>query len=336
VKKRSYSVNQATAWLQAVLSLRWIRGIWMYIIRILERMDDNHIFLSAAGIAFNILLCFIPLVLLVFYVLAFYLDTSTAIATIDSYMDKLQLFPFQRDQLMGLIRTTLSEFVRGSGVAGIVGLVGLLWTSSALFAALRTVLNRIYHFKDKHNVFISKLKDFAMLSVVGVVLVIVMAASNMLVLAQELGQRYLGTIMQNWFLHGVMIHVVSGTMIFFAFMILFGLLPDRRLPFVSILISSFTAAVLWELAKVLVAYYLSNLWSMGHVYGSYSILIAVALYLYYSSVTLLFAAEIGQMHIERRYLKKLFREKELRNAAGGIAALDLEFPTPATPAGSGN
>ncbi len=298
----------------------------MYLVRIFERMEDNHIFLSAAGVAFNTLLCFIPLVLIIFYVLGFYLDSASAVRTIDTYIDRLQLFPFQREQLKELVHATLTDFVQGSGLAGIIGIIGLIWTSSALFAALRTVLNRIYHFKDTHNVLVSKLKDFAMLSVVGVVLIIVMLVSHLLILAQEIFSKHLPRLAEHWLLTGVMPHVISVFIVFLAFTLLFRLLPDRRIRLSAIILSSLLASVLWEGAKLLISYYIVNLWSMGRVYGSYAIIIAVALYIYYSAVTLLFAAEVGEMHIERRALKRLFKEQQLRAAAKVLHKAQLDLP----------
>ena len=116
----------------------------MYLVRIIERMESNHIFLSAAGLSFNALLCFIPLLLLIFYVLGLYLDSAEALATVDTWIQKLELFPYQKDQLRELVIGLMQEFINGSHLAGVLGGVGLLWTSSALFAALRTALNRVF------------------------------------------------------------------------------------------------------------------------------------------------------------------------------------------------
>jgi membrane protein len=311
------------------LSLRWIRDVWMYLVRILERMEDNNIFLSGAAIAFNTLLCFIPLVLLIFFVLGFTLDTATAIATIDSYIDSLQLFPFQREQLRGIVVGLLREFVRGSSIAGIVGAIGLLWTSSALFAALRAILNRIFHARDTRNIVVSKLKDLAMLSLVGVALMIMTLFMYGSALVKSVAEHLFSPDLNRWLFGPLVFHVSSFVLSFLIFCLIFLLLPDRRLPVRVIAIASGIAALLWGVAKGVFSYYVTNLWSMGSIYGPYAILAALAIWVYYSGITLLLAAEIGQMADERRTLRRLFRECSLLATVASFREPALRYALPA-------
>lgn len=321
---------------ERVVSLRWIRDVWMYLVRIFERMEDNHIFLSGAAIAFNTLLCFIPLVLIIFFVLGLALDTPTAIATIDSYLDSLQLFPFQREQLRAIVVGLLQEFVRGSSIAGIIGGVGLLWTSSALFAALREILNRIYHVRDTKNIVVSKLKDVAMLSIVGVALVLMTLIIYGSELFKSVATELFPAEVIQWIFNGEVYHLSSFVLSFLIFCVVFLLVPDTRLPARIIALTSGIAALLWGIAKLVFAYYVTNLWDMGKIYGPYAILAAVAIWVYYSGITLLLAAEIGQMTIERAALKRLFRESSLLATVASFHAPELRYSVPFTPHRSGD
>lgn len=315
------------------VSLRWVRETWMYLVRILERMEDNHIFLSAAGLSYNAFLCFIPLLLLVFYVLGFYLDTQTALATVESWLQKIELFPYQREQIRGLVIDLVQDFVRGSRLAGILGAVGLIWLSSALFAALRTVLNQIFNIHDTKNIFVSKLKDFAMLSVVGAAVLVVTVFLYSLSLIKGIGQNVFGLELDSWIFSDV-INVLSPFVLnFLLFCIVFYLVPDRRLPLRLIVTSSAIAAVLWGIAKFIFAYYIENLWRFGSIYGPYAIVVATALWVYYSSMTILFAAEVAEINAERREMKKLFSPKSLKNIIDQSQGPSLEFPR-LTPSGS--
>ena len=67
----------------------------------------------------------------------------------DTYLNSLDLFPYQREQLRDLLMNVISEFVSGSHIAGAVGGIGLIWTASTLFAAFRTALDKIYGVKDR-------------------------------------------------------------------------------------------------------------------------------------------------------------------------------------------
>ena len=298
----------------------------MYLVRILERMENNHIFLSAAGLSYNVFLCFIPLLLLLFYVLGFYLDTPTAIATVEQWLQNIELFPYQREQIRGLVIDLVQDFVSGSQLAGILGAVGLIWLSSALFAALRTVLNQIFNIHDTKNIVVSKLKDFAMLSVVGAALLVVTVFLYSLSLVKGIGQNVFGLELDSWIFSDV-INVISPFVLnFLLFCIVFYLVPDRRLPLRLIVTSSAIAAMLWGVAKFIFTYYIENFWRFGSIYGPYAIAVATALWVYYSSMTVLVAAEIAEMNAERREMKKLFSKQSLKEVIDQSQSPSLEFP----------
>ena len=310
-----------------VLSLRRARTIWLYLLRITERMEDNHIFLSAGAIAFNTLLCFIPLILIVCYILGLYLDSESSVRTIDTYIDSLQLFPYEREVLRSNLLSLITEFVSGSHLAGLIGLLGLVWTSSALFATLRTVLNQIFNVKDTKNIVISKIKDLSLLSLVGIGLILITILLYGFTIVEGAGAGIFGQSNEKWAFHGIFSHATSSIISFAILLVLFRLIPDRRLPFRIIMLMSGIAAMSWAVAKVAFAYYLIHLWSIGRIYGSYAVLIATALWVYYSSITLLIASEIGEMAMERAGLKRFFRETEMRKYSDSIHAPRLTFST---------
>jgi membrane protein len=312
--------------LEYFITLRWVRQIWMYLVRIVERMEANNIFLSAAGISFNALLCFIPLLLLIFYVLGFYLDSEHAMATVDTWIQKLELFPYQKDQLRGIVLKLMEEFVSGSYLAGVLGAVGLMWTSSTLFAALRSALNRVFSIQDTKNIFVSKLKDFAMLSIVGIALLAVTVFLYGVSLVKEIGQNVFGVEFQSWIFNDAVNLVSPFVLSFILFYLVFYLLPDRRLKKRIILISSAISAVLWGLAKFVFAYYLTNLWKIGSIYGPYAIIVATAIWVYYSSITVLFAAEIAEMSSERNELRGLFSNRSLSAVVKRSLNEEIDFP----------
>jgi membrane protein len=320
-------IQQALTLLREFLSLYWVRDTFMYFIRIVERMEQNHIFLSAAGLSFNVLLCFIPLVLLVFYALGFYLGTEDAIATVDRSIQDLGLFPYEREQLRGMVVDLIREFVGGSQLAGLIGGLGLIWTSSALFGALRTVLGRIFHVEDTRSIFASKLRDFAMLSIVGIAVILVTVFMYGVSVIKGLGQKVFGLELESFLFNDILNALIPFILSFLLFLIVFTIVPDKRQNFRVVLIASTIAALLWGLAKFVFSYYLQHLWKIGMIYGPYAVLVATALWVYYSSLALLFAAEVGQMYDERRRLRKLFTETSLTRIVERSRETTLRFPT---------
>lgn len=313
---------------QRVIALRTVRGAWMYLVRILERMEDNHIFLSAAGISFNVFLTLIPIFLLLLYVLGLYFDPAAVIVTIDEYLKTLGLIPYQKERILTTVYTIVQEFSSGSHVAGVLGGVGLLYMASTLFAALRTVLNRIFNTRDPRNLLTSTMKDFAMLSSIGVAAIVITLAIYGISLVQGMGGRVFGDLLSEGPLQFLLTTTASVTVTFILLVFVFLTLPDIRLPGKAVLLSSLVATVLWTAAKLVFEYYITHLWSIGRVYGSYAIAAAFAVWVYYSSLTILFAAEIGEMYIERLRMRRLFRDDVLRTFVDRLQPFELEPQLP--------
>ena len=85
--------------------------------------------------------------------------------------------------------------------------------------------------------------------------------------------------------------LVATTVVFF---LLYRLVPNRKLPWPVILISTGVAVVLWELARILFSWYVNGATNFSKFYGGYVALASFALWLYYSAFVFLLAAELGQ------------------------------------------
>ena len=66
------------------------------------------------------------------------------------------------------------------------------------------------------------------------------------------------------------------------------------------LVSAFWATVLWELARKVFGYYVSNFLSVNKIYGAFILIAVILFWLFYSSCLFIVGAEIGQLYRERR------------------------------------
>ena len=289
----------------------FIQPAYTYITRLIDRIDRDNLFLAAAGIAFNALICIAPLFLIVFSILGFYLDPETAIDTIDSYIESLQLFPVQEQEVKQLSHTIVNQFIDSAELAGLVGGFGLIFASTALFSASRTVLNGIFAVQNTKSILVTKLKDVGMLSIVGIVVLAIQitffSASIMEGLVRAAG---FGESVLSW-MEPLSSTIISFVGVFAGFYALFYLIPDKKMSWRTVLLSSAVAAALWTVARMLFTYYITHLWRIGNIYGPYALLVVIAIWGYYSAITVLLAAEIGRMSEERTFIKRLFHPETL-------------------------
>jgi len=65
-------------------------------------------------------------------------------------------------------------------------------------------------------------------------------------------------------------------------------------------ISALSSSILWEIAKRIFGYYIYHSSMINKIYGTYAIMLIVIFWIYYSSLTFIIGAEIGQLYRERK------------------------------------
>ena len=265
-----------------------------------KRVDDHHVFLNASGLAFELFLCIIPFMLIIFAVLGSILASNNIQYQINLFIDTIIPYSEYSEFVKKIIFTRINEVIEYKTIAGIIGGFGLFFAASGLFSSMRTILNQVFGITKSVNLLLGKLRDFAL--VVMVILIFFLAticAPIIDVLAQSAGQFeelafFKAPIFQHFFLT-----LISFTIIFLVFSVLYTTVPLKKLRKRSIMVSTFWAALLWETAKQLFGYYLYHFSSFGKIYGTYALVVVVAFWIYFSSVVFIIGAEIGKLFQER-------------------------------------
>ncbi len=287
--------------LRAVLD--WLRH---YAGGLFNRADDHHIFLLAGGLAFSLFVCIIPMVLIVFSVLGNILNEPSIEAEITSFIEHAVPYVEYADKAKDLVFSRVDEFIVYKDLAGLFGIVGLLFAASGLFSGMRTTLNTIYRTPPGKSALIGKLRD---LGLVALVLIYFLLSTTILpgldisnALAHKMG------VMKNFslqFLSNFAFTFFSMLLIFLSFLFVYFLLPQSRPPRKVIIISALSATVLWQVARELFGFYITNVVTLKQVYGAYFFLIVVAFWIYYTSLVFILGAEIGQLYRERAEKRRI-------------------------------
>ena len=153
-------------WLTNYLSITTIKKIIRffdhYFRGMLRRMDENHVFLSAAAIAFSLVLSMIPIVLMMFAVLGNIIDPVNVEDQVTKLIDTLLPYPQFAAYTKKFIISRIPEVIEFKTLAGYLGAFGLLFTSTWLFSTMRTVLNKTYGVTIDKSAWIGLLRDFGM------------------------------------------------------------------------------------------------------------------------------------------------------------------------------
>ncbi len=279
-----------------------LQRIWdsikYYSVGIYNYTDEDHCFLLAAGIAFNVLYCVLPLSLVIFYVFSATLTSEKAVAYVVGYITDSFPVPVYEQDVRVWLTKELTKIGHESTIAGIIGIVTLFWLASILFSTLRTSLNAVLNLPTKKNAVYQKLLDFVLM----IVILVLLLSSTLLSPIADLLQKLGSEILPSWLAHIVNTttpRFISLGLSVLLYGILFRMLPHQRLSRKVIFVAAGTSVILTEAMRFAFGYYMTHISSIGTLYGTYAFLVGISLWVYYAALAFLIGAEVGWLYKER-------------------------------------
>jgi len=251
-------------------------------------LDQDDVFFLASGLAFNFLICFIPLILVILSGLGFFLHSSQEILnTVRTYL--VRLLP----QASPGLTANILNIIKDRQIVGLLGFLGLIWTAMNLFGSIRTVLNKTLEIISHHSFLREKLHDLLYVLVTGILFLLSIVLSGIFDLIRtipvKLGLPPLFDLKWWGWTTGILVAYFFSVLMFF---ILFRFLPTRRPSNRAAFLSALLIAGLWEMAKYLFRIYVNFINSFAAVYGSLGLLVVFIVWVYYSCLLFVLGGEI--------------------------------------------
>ncbi len=241
--------------------------------------------------AFYAALSFLPFMLLATSLLGFFLaSSSAALVDINSFIAKN--FP----EAAATALKVISDTTRGKTIYGLIGLIGVLWGSTRVFAVTEEAMNRIWRTKGRRGFWESRFVAFICIPIMMLFVLISLALTTVL---QALADNLVPLVRVN-----ILDAPIIGPVILFGFPILIStllftwlyyLLPSRWRHLRSAFFGALLAGILWEIAKLLFDSYVKNFGEWLTIYGSFTSLALLLFWVYYSAFVVLFGAEFGSL-----------------------------------------
>jgi membrane protein len=262
---------------------------WEFFIRTLKAFRANQGLLLAGSVAYYALLSIIPMLMLIVVALSHVVDEMELLLTLNRYLE--WIIPSQSKPIL----LELTNFLTNREVTGWVLLLTMLFFSSLAFTALENAMSVIFVHRvaihRRHFLISAFLPYCYILSLgVGVLLVTLMAGA-----LQVLGEERILILGRSWSLGGV-----SGVLLYLLGFVgeillltsIYMVMPVGRLSWRHALLGGVTAAVLWEITRHLLVWYLASLSQVSIVYGSLTTTIIVLLSLEIGAILLLYGAQV--------------------------------------------
>jgi len=213
---------------------------------------------------------------------------------------------FQRvmpQQAYAIIETFTANIISGQAEApGLFtfGILFTIWAASGAFAALINALNRAYDVQETRPFW--KVRGIAILMTLGLS-VLVLIGVLLLVLGPQIGDTIAQVFgLKDTFELGWNIARWPAALFFMVFTValLYYFAPDVEQPFRWITPGGLIGVLLWVLASVTFNFYVSNFGSYNKTYGSIGAVIVLLLYLYISSLTIVFGATLNAILVRMK------------------------------------
>ncbi len=228
------------------------------------------------------------------------------------------LAPLVDTELLTQIEKVLDSLASSSaaGVTLLIGVLGALWSASGYVGAFGRAMNRIYEVEEGRPFWklrpVQLVVTVVSVALVAVALVILVVSGPV---AQAIGEAIgIGDdLVTVW---GYAKWPVLGLVVIVVVAMLYHATPNVKFPkFRLITVGAFLAILIWLVASVGFAFYVTNFASYNKTYGSLAGAIVFLLWVWITNVALVFGAELDS---------ELERGRELQH---GIAAEEsLQLP----------
>ncbi|MDQ7824508.1 MAG: YihY/virulence factor BrkB family protein [Candidatus Eremiobacteraeota bacterium] len=263
----------------------------------LQYSKDGCAFM-AAGIAFYLFLCIIPLFIIFTYAMSIFI--SPALVIKQSSVLSSELSPY----FNSLIQESILRMQRYGMKFSFVGFILLAWSARQVFLAMEHSLNKAWNIEETRSYLQRNLMALLLIPLVGAVFSLSVLYNIFVKIVPSWG--FLS------FLQPVPHSLI--TRFFFipfsvclAFSLLFMILPNRKVSFLSTIPGALLATAAWKASEMLYFLFLRHMAHFSIVYGSMAGVIGLLFWLLVCSNVYLVGGEFTSVyvgHLEQKSLRE--------------------------------
>jgi membrane protein len=274
------------------------KGIFQLLKQSFKDFSDDDCPRMAAALSYYTVFALPPLLILILMIVGAFVDPQEATQAIGSNL------PGEASNQIGTIVKQANNPAAKSGLSAVLGVFTLLLGATGAFLQLQAALNRAWEVEPdpkagglKSFIFKRVLSLGMLLSIAFLILVSLVLSSALEALggaADEVVGGGIGPVFLK-----VGIEVLSFAVITLLFAGIFKVLPDARVALKDVWVGALATSLLFTLGKFGLSLYLGRS-NPGQAFGAAGSLALILVWIYYSSMIVLFGAEFTQAWAENR------------------------------------
>ena len=251
-----------------------------------EFLTDNCSHLAAA-ISYYLLLSLFPLALAAISILSVVSRSPDVEAKVTNAITAV--LPLSGD----LVSAAIKDFSPGVGAAGAIATIGLLWSGTGVFNAIRKSLNTAWGIKTPRSFMRERLLELVMMLGFGLFLIVYFGVTTAFTVIRSASLSVFGErLMEGGVFWHAMVIITSTIIGFVGFLFLYKFVPNTRVRWKNIWIGALMAAIMFEVVKNAFVWFVGKFATYNLVYGTIGTVIALMTWTYISAMILLFCAKL--------------------------------------------
>lgn len=254
--------------------------------------------LIAAALSYYALLSVFPLMLFLLALAGVFLPADRVIRVVSGFFTAG--LPFNTR----ILQDSLVEITRLRGALTLASAVGFCWSAAGVFDLIQLGINRAFRVQQPRPLWRQRIVSLGMVAVVS----LLFGASFLFTTAIRVAIHY-GWVVR----HDLVVEVLSSASAFIVGILILGLLY-KHIPYGAqhrwrdVWVGAILAAILWELARLVFAWYITGYALLNLVYGPVAAVIAIMLWGYLTAAIMLFGAELVAVKVGAREHEKVGNE----------------------------
>ena len=254
-----------------------------------EFFHKNGPYMSAA-ISYYAFFAIFPLLIGIITVISFFLRIEGLESRIiDGLQHQIPVLNEADDEFLGAF---FDSITRGRVVGGAIAIIGLFWVSLQVFSTIRKSINVVWGINDPRPFLTERTMDFILMLGAGLLLFVSIFTTAVLSFFQDLTQIWLPEApISDPELWQKFAPIVPSALTYIVFLILYLWLPNIKLRFKDVWVTALIGALFFEILKIVFIYYVRSVSGMAStIYGGFSMVIILMIFIYISSFIMLVCA----------------------------------------------
>ncbi|TNE32718.1 hypothetical protein EP342_04670, partial [bacterium] len=165
-----------------------------------------------------------------------------------------------------------------------------------------------FNLKSPHIFILYRFKDMLLIIILTVLILLYSYALPIITFLIDTIVGVLPDIFNDFITKSLLI-LLSLLTSFLLIYFIFRWVPNEKIPRQPRLFATLLTVVMIEISRHVFAWYLATVSDYGKFYGTYAVIVSVAIWIYYSSLIILLSAELGKYIYDEKWTKSHLKEK---------------------------